>query len=222
MSTKRLRNAVDKLSDVCLRSLKSAYIGPTEEGKQLLPDSYTVRATPDRKLWKESIVKEEHVGECFANLIASSFSEHILIDWVMRLTDRILQQLQPVLPSVHVGHLLIRADLAPVTPSVFVDTLTAFGSIKILRFAAAKNVQPGHIDDALVNYAAEKGTREVYLPEPDEFECDVTDESILNFLKASIRAPETRRLVVWRPRLSPRFLERLVEVRCAHSVLILK
>ncbi|KAH7716307.1 hypothetical protein AAVH_16268 [Aphelenchoides avenae] len=212
ISTKRLRNAVAKLRDVCLRSLQTAVLGAAYEGREPLPGSYAIHARPEhRELGNETLWTEEDAGECFANLIASSCIEHILINWVMRLTDRVLQQLQPVLPSVRVGHLLIRADLAPASPGVFVETLTAFGSIDILRFAAAKNLQPGHISDALVKYAADKGTRQVYLPEVGEFECDVTDESILNFLKAPGRGCEARRLVVWRPRLSPQFLERLVE-----------
>lgn len=95
ISTKRLRIAVNKLSDVCLRFLKSASIGAAYEGKKMLPHSYAIRATPeDRKLGKESVMTEEDAGECFANLIASSFSEDILIDWKMHLTDRILLQLQ--------------------------------------------------------------------------------------------------------------------------------
>lgn len=72
-------------------------------------------------------------------------------------------------------------------------------------------MKPGHINDALVNYAVSQGTRDVEML--GRYECDVTDESILNFLKAPNGGQGIRKLEVGLPRLSPQFLERLVEVR---------
>ncbi|KAH7701940.1 hypothetical protein AAVH_30920 [Aphelenchoides avenae] len=94
ISTKRLRVTVDKLDGLCLRFLKSAYIGPAKKGKKMMPGSYAVLATPaDRRRTKETVETEEHAGERFAYLIASAFIKRMVLDCVP-LTDRILLQMQ--------------------------------------------------------------------------------------------------------------------------------
>lgn len=92
--------------------------------------------------------------------------------------------------------------------------ITSLGSIRnILRISGAWHILPGHVNNLLVDYAAEHGTREVYFPLPgDDGPFDVTDESILNFLTTPKEGTEIRKLEISKPSISARFLERLVEV----------
>ncbi|KAH7702468.1 hypothetical protein AAVH_30375 [Aphelenchoides avenae] len=122
--------------------------------------------------------------------------------------------MDPALANVHVDYLLVRwCDYAAITPSVFIDTLTSLGSIRdILRISGAHHILPGHVNNLLVDYAAEHGTREVFFPLPgDNASFDVTDESILNFLTAPKNGTTIKKLEISKPNISARFLERLIE-----------
>lgn len=100
-------------------------------------------------------------------------------------------------------------------PSVFVQTLTSFGSIRDrLEISLCQKILSAHITDALVDYAAKHRTREVSLHLALPRQCaDVTDESIMNFLTAPASGQQIRKLEVTKPRVSPQFFEKLAEVR---------
>ncbi|KAH7713786.1 hypothetical protein AAVH_18873 [Aphelenchoides avenae] len=88
----------------------------------------------------------------------------------------------PVLPTVHVGCLRINnIDFASISPNVFVETLTSFGSIceELHIVVCGRNVQPAHITHALLTYAAEKGTRKVDIPVAAEDGYGITDQCFL-------------------------------------------
>lgn len=93
ISTKQFLNFVtNKLSDVCLRRLKYASVTEAygEEGEKLA-GSYKLTVMEQEE--KASIELEEHAGERFAKMIASSHIERLTFLGVP-LTDRLSQQLQ--------------------------------------------------------------------------------------------------------------------------------